>query len=375
VNFLHNPIHPQQEHELVELLFKYKVRRIDAAAFMQVTPALVRYRLHGVQRAADGKIQIPNQLMAKVSRPEVAEAFLSPPPERIVQKLLAAGQITALEAQLAPQIPMADDLCVESDSGGHTDMGIMSALLPTILRQRDSVLAVQGYQQPIHVGAAGGIGTPEAAASAFILGADFILTGSINQCTPQAGTSDAVKDLLQTVNVQDTDYAPAGDMFELGAKVQVMRKGVFFPARANKLYELYRQHNSLDEIDAKTRQQIQEKYFKRSFDEVYAETKAYYLRTQPQVIDKAEQNPKHKMALIFKWYFIHSSRLALQGDPSQRVDYQVHCGPALGAFNQWVKNTPLEAWQQRDVDLIAEKLMQDTAALLANRLQAWGSNS
>lgn len=371
VNFLHNPVNPQQEQDLVDLLFKYNVKRIDAAAFMQITPALARYRLKGLQRGVDGQVIVPNRLMAKISHPEVAKAFLSPAPERVVQKLREAGQISAQEAELARQIPMADDLCVESDSGGHTDMGIMTALLPTIQRQRNATVAEQGYAMPIHVGAAGGIGTPEAAASAFILGADFILTGSINQCTPEAGTSDVVKDMLQSVNVQDTDYAPAGDMFELGAKVQVMRKGVFFPARANKLYELYRNHNALEDIDAKTRQQIQDKYFRRSFDEVYAETKAYYLRTRPEEITKAERNPKHKMALIFKWYFIHSNRLALQGNQTEKVNYQVHCGPAMGAFNQWVKNTELEAWQQRHVDVIAEKLMQETAALLNTRLQQW----
>ncbi len=27
--------------------------------------------------------------------------------------------------------------------------------------------------------------------------------------------SDSVKDLLQDINIQDTDYAPAGDMFEV----------------------------------------------------------------------------------------------------------------------------------------------------------------
>lgn len=54
-----------------------------------------------------------------------------------------------------------------------------------------------------------------------------------------------------TIDVQDTTYAPVGDMFEIGAKVQVLRKGLFFPARANKLYDLYRQYNSLKEFAKK----------------------------------------------------------------------------------------------------------------------------
>ncbi len=164
---------------------------------------------------------------------------------------------------------MADDICVEADSGGHTDRGVAATLLPAIQRQRDAAMAAHAYRKSIRVGCAGGIGTPEAAAAAFVLGADFILTGSINQCTVEAGTSDLVKDLLQEMQVQDTDYAPAGDMFEIGARVQVLKRGLFFPVRANKLYELYRSVDSIEQIDPGTARMIQEKYFQRSLAEVY----------------------------------------------------------------------------------------------------------
>jgi trans-AT polyketide synthase/acyltransferase/oxidoreductase domain-containing protein len=369
MNLLHNPGKPSLEDDTVDLFLKQGVKNVEAAAFMQMTQALVRYRLKGLRREASGKISTVSKVMAKLSRPEVAQVFLSPAPERIVNKLLEANKISQQEADFSKEIPMADDICVEADSGGHTDMGIMSVLLPTIISQRDEAMRKYQFAEKVRVGAAGGIGTPEAAATAFVLGADFILTGSINQCTVEAGISDAVKEILQQLNVQDTDYAPAGDMFELGAKVQVVRKGVFFPARANKLYDLYRHYNSLDEIDSKTKKQIQDKYFRRSFEEVYAETKAYYSQELPEEIEKAERNPKHKMALIFKWYFVHTMRLAMRGSTEQKVDYQIHCGPAMGAFNQWVKGTTLENWRNRHVDEVAEKLMQGTASLLNKRFQ------
>ncbi len=370
MNLLHNTIKPQMEEETVDLYLKYGIKTIEAAAFMQITPALVKYRLKGLRREPNGRITTDHHIIAKLSRPEIAQTFLSPAPEELVQKLLASNQISQQEAQLSTQMPMADDICVEADSAGHTDMGILSVLLPTIIRQRNELMDKYLYAERIRVGAAGGIGTPEAAATAFILGADFILTGSINQCSVEANTSDAVKDILQEINIQDTEYAPAGDMFELGAKVQVVRKGVFFPGRGNRLYELYRHYNSLDEIDEKTKAQLQEKYFRRRFEEVYAETKAYYSEYLPEVIESAERNPKLKMALIFKWYFMHSMRLAKQGDLNQQIDYQIHCGPAMGAFNQWVKGTTLENWRNRHVDEIAQKLMQETAALLNTRFQS-----
>ncbi len=374
-NLLHNPESQQIEEETVNLFLKYNVRNIEASAYMQMTPALVRYRAKGLSQKANGITFIANKIMAKVSRPEVAQAFLNPAPERIVNKLVENNTITKEEADLLKKIPMADDLCVEADSGGHSDRGVAYTLMPAMIKLRDDIMRKFNYQIKVRIGAAGGIGTPEAAASAFILGADFILTGSINQCSVEAGTSDAVKDLLESMNVQDTDYAPAGDMFEIGAKVQVLKKGLFFPARANKLYDLYRHYDSLDEIDEKTKKQIQEKYFHRSFDEVYDEVKNYFSGFDPHQIEKAERNPKHKMALIFRWYFGYSTDIAITGNKERKVDFQIQCGPALGAFNQWVKGTELEHWKKRHVEQIAEKIIVDTAELLSQRINFLVSKS
>ncbi|PEM85215.1 [acyl-carrier-protein] S-malonyltransferase [Bacillus wiedmannii] len=371
MNLLASPFNPKKEESLVDLLLEYNVKNVEAAAFTTISEALVKYRLTGLRRDGEGVVRASNKIMAKISRPEVAEAFLNPAPNRIVEKLVREGKLSTEEARLSREIPMADDLCVEADSGGHTDQGVAYALIPTILRLRDRVMKEYHFSKRVRVGAAGGIGTPEAAVAAFIMGADFILTGSINQCTVEAGTSESVKELLQQMNIQDTEYTPAGDMFEMGAKVQVLRKGLFFPSRANKLYELYRNYNSLDEIDSKTKKQLEEKYFKRSFDDVFNEIRN---RFSIEEIEKAERNPKHKMALIFRWYFGYTTYLALNGIVENKVDYQIHCGPALGAFNQWVRGTALENWRKRHVDEIAEKLMEETAELLNQRFKSLSQN-
>lgn len=370
MNLLSNAGSPKSEMETIDLFLRHGVRRVEASAYMQISSALVKYRAKGLHRTDCGDIHHDTLIMAKLSRPEVATLFLEPAPEKILIELLDSGEITAEEAGLARLVALADDICVEADSGGHTDMGVLSTLLPTIQNLRDKMQTRHRYEKQVRIGAAGGIGTPEAAAAAFVLGADFILTGSINQCTIEADTSDAAKDLLQQADVQDTDYCPSGSLFELGAKTQVLKKGVFFPARANRLYEIWRTHDSLEQINAKTINQIQDKYFKRSLDEVWSETHDYYMKSAPEEIAKAKSNPKHKMALIFRWYFIHTMRLAASGDPAQRVDYQIHCGSALGAFNHWVKGTALEDWRNRHVAEIAFKLLSATAEFLNQRLTA-----
>ncbi|MEV6116046.1 ACP S-malonyltransferase [Streptomyces sp. NPDC052109] len=371
VNLLAQPADPTAERELVELLLRHDVRHAEAAAFTAITPAVVRFRFAGAHRAADGTPTAVRHVLAKVSRPEVASAFMGPPPAPLLKRLVAEGALTPDEADVAALLPVAGDVCVEADSGGHTDAGNPYALMPAMLRLRDTMTARHGYPRAIRVGAAGGLGAPEAVAAAFVLGADFVLTGSVNQCSVEAGTSDAVKDLLETLDVQDTAYAPAGDMFELGARVQVVRKGTLFPARANKLHQVYRQYDGLDSLDDDTRRTIEERYFRRTFDEVWAETSAYLRTHRPDELERAERNPKVRMSQVFRWYFVHSTRIALRGAPGEQVDYQIHCGPALGAFNRLVADTPLRTWRHRHVDAIAELLMTGAAELLHGSLRTW----
>ncbi|NUR58770.1 MAG: ACP S-malonyltransferase [Catenulispora sp.] len=368
VNIAHDPASPQIEERLVDVLLAEGVRNVEASAFMNVTPALVRYRLSGLTLDADGTVRAANRLLVKLSRPEVAEAFLAPAPERLVHALEQDGRITPQQARLAARVGLVDDVCVEGDSGGHTDRRDWTILLPTILRLRDRMAADHASNRRVRVGVAGGIATPETAAAAFLLGADFVVTGSINLCTAESGMSPMVKAMLEQIGIQDTDYAPAGDMFELGSQVQVLKRGVFFPARARKLYDLYRRYDSLDDIDAETRGQLESRYFHRSMEEVWQETETYFADRDPQQIAKARQDPKHKMALVFRWYFAHSQRAAMTGDERYRLDFQVHCGPSLGAFNEWVRGTSLQSWQSRHVDDIAERIMDGAAAHLRERL-------
>src|SRR4051794_22851935 len=83
MNLLSDLSQPQLEERTVELFLRHGVRFVEAAAYMQMTPALVRYRSQGMKRRPDGRIEIPNHVLAKVSRPEVAAVFMQPAPEAI----------------------------------------------------------------------------------------------------------------------------------------------------------------------------------------------------------------------------------------------------------------------------------------------------
>jgi PfaD family protein len=373
-NLIHSPTDSDLETATVQLYLKHGIRRISAAAFMRMTPALVYYRVKGLYKDMDGQVIAPNQVVAKVSRIEVARQFFAPPPQKLVQMLLEKKWITQEEADLSRFIPMAQDLTAEADSGGHTDNRPALALLPTMLTLKQQCMDEYHYANPLCVGLAGGIATPESAAAAFAMGAAYILTGSINQSCVEADISDDVKTLLCQAEQADVAMAPAADMFEIGARVQVLKRGTLFAMRAEKLYQLYRAHARFEDIPEKQRQEIEVQLLKTDFESAWQSTRAFFeSRNQPTQIQKAQTDPKHKMALVFRSYLGQSSRWAIQGTLARKMDYQVWCGPAMGAFNQWAKNSFLAKPEHRKTaDLALNLLFGACVTLRAMMLKTQG---
>ncbi len=365
-NLIHSPSDPEHEMAVVRLYLKHNVRLVSASAYLSLTLPLVYYRVKGIFRNHEGSVVCRNKVIGKVSRIEVAKKFMSPPPEKILQQLVEKKLITREEALLAGDVPVADDITAEADSGGHTDNQPAIALLPTMLALRDEMVSKFNYQTPICVGLAGGIATPASTAAAFAMGAAYVLTGSINQSCLEAGTSEKVRCMLAESCQADVTMAPAADMFEMGIKVQVLKRGTMFAFRAAKLYELYSQYDSIEDIPRKQRDMLERDYFKCGFEQVWEQTRAFFQKCDPRQMLLAEKDPKHKMALLFRSYLGQSSRWASSGDPDRIIDYQIWCGPSMGAFNEWVRGSFLEKPENRKTVTLAMNLL--FGASLATRV-------
>jgi PfaD family protein len=362
-NLIHSPSEEAMERRAVELFLQYGIRVVEASAFIDLTPHIVRYRVAGLSRNGDGSIAIANRVIAKVSRREVAKKFMEPAPERILNILVENGWITPEQAELAKYVPVADDVTVEADSGGHTDNRPLVSILPALISLRDEIQAAHHYQTPVRVGAAGGISTPSSTLAAFMMGAAYVVTGSINQSCVEAGASPHTKKLLSQADIADVMMAPAADMFEMGVKVQLLKRGTMFPMRAQRLYELYRQYESIDQIPTDERDKLEKQVFKRPMEDIWADTVNYFMERDPDQIKRAADNPKRKMALIFRWYLGLSSRWSNAGEKGREADYQIWCGPSMGAFNNWVAGTYLEQPENRHAADIAHQLMRGAAYL------------
>jgi PfaD family protein len=372
-NLIHSPNEAELENLLVELYLRKAVRLVEASAFLALTLPVVRYRTHGIYRDTSGRIITPNRLIAKISREEVAAKFFAPPAEKFLRELVASGDLTAEQAELAEQIPMAQDVTVEADSGGHTDNRPALALFPTIQAQKEEFQGRFNYQQRLRVGLGGGIATPSAAVAAFAMGAAYLMTGSINQACTESGTCDTVRQMLAETRQADITMAPSGDMFEMGVKVQVVKRGTMFAIRAEKLYKLYRAFDSIDALPADEREKLETTVFRAPLTSVWEQTRSYFTDRDPRQVERAERDPKYKLALVFRWYLGQSPVWANQGDAARKIDYQIWCGPAMGAFNEWTRGSFLEHPANRRVVTLAMNILFGAAVLMrANQYRQQG---
>lgn len=372
-NLIHSPQEPGQEAAVVDLFLAEGVRRVSASAFMRLTPDVVRYTALGLERLPDGTIKRNNHVLAKVSRAEVAEPFMSPPPEKMLRELVASGKISEAQAILAATIPVAADITAESDSGGHTDNRPAAVLYSSLCAARSRVAKKFGFDESvIRIGLAGGIATPSAVAAAFQMGAAYVLTGSVNQCAVESGLSEAGRILLAKAGPADVAMAPAADMFEQGVEVQVLKRGTLFAMRGKKLHAFYRSGASYETLSAADQKWLDD-VLGEPFEAAWKATQAYIQRVNPGEAKRAEADGNKRFALVARRYLFQGAQWAREGTPGRATDYQIWCGPAMGAFNEWVAGTPLEPVENRTVRQIALNLLEGAARITrAGQLRAMG---
>lgn len=372
-NLIHSPQEPGQEAAIVDLFLKEGVRRVSASAFMRLTPDVVRYTALGLEQSADGSVLRKNHVFAKVSRAEVAEPFMSPPPEKMLRELVASGKLTEAQADLASRVPVAADITAESDSGGHTDNRPAAVLYTSLSAARARVCNRHGLDPAsIRIGLAGGLATPAAVAAAFQMGAAYVLTGSVNQSAVESGLSEAGRKLLAKAGPADVAMAPAADMFEQGVEVQVLKRGTLFAMRGKKFHGFYRSGASYETLTDTDRKWIDD-VLGEPFDAAWSATRSYIQKVNPAEAKRADTDGNKRLALVARRYLFQGAQWAREGDPGRTADYQIWCGPAMGAFNEWVAGTPLEAVESRTVRQIALNLLEGAARITrAAQLRSFG---
>ncbi|MDX3117863.1 ACP S-malonyltransferase [Streptomyces scabiei] len=335
-------------HEQVTALLAHDVRHVEAHHPHGPDAALVRFRFTGARRTPAGAPVAVRHVLARVTGLDQAAAFLRPPSAALLAELVRTAGLSAAEAEAARALPVASDLAVQAPGGWHADGADAYQLLPAVA----ALAARSPGPEPVHVGLCGVVGTPEQAATAFALGAAFLVSTSLTACAPAARLADTLKHTLARAGDDDVTWAPTERHATLGVPARVVRRGTLFPARAGLLHRLLRAHRYFADIPEHRRRHIEEHLLDGPV-------------TAPPAADAADG--RLRTADVFRWYARETARRTPGGDPVRPLDHQLPCDPDLTHFNRVASGTPLAAWTARTPEAVAGHLLTNAAELLTAR--------
>jgi hypothetical protein len=183
------------EDAIVDLYLRRGVTRVDASAYMNLTPSVVRYAASGLQSDASGRVRRKNRVLAKISRPEVAPALPAAGARGPARRPVSSGRLRAEEARLATRVPLAEDVTGRIGLGRPHRQPPLSALLPTIASLRESARSATatptGSASARPAAGHAAVGRPGLRARAA-----YVMTGTINQASVESGLSEDGKRML-----------------------------------------------------------------------------------------------------------------------------------------------------------------------------------
>jgi PfaD family protein len=133
--------------------------------------------------------------------------------------------------------------------------------------------------------------------------------------------------------------------------------------RAQKLFEIYSNYKIWEDVPLQEREKLEKNIFKKGYATVWRDTENFFQQRDPRQVARANQDPHYKMALVFRWYLGLSSRWSNTGESGREMDYQIWCGPSMGAFNDWVRGTYMEHTENRRVVDVAKHILNGAAYL------------
>ena len=113
--------------------------------------------------------------------------------------------------------------------------------------------------------------------------------------------------------------------------------------------------------------QLEKDIFRKTLEDSWGEYRTFLELAGCRNLEEVDQNEKLQMALLFRTYLSRAVRWALVGKTERRDDFQIWCGPSMGAFNAWAKGSWLEDIENRSAPEMALQFLYGAARLI--RLQ------
>ena len=119
-----------------------------------------------------------------------------------------------------------------------------------------------------------------------MMGAAYVVTGSVNQACLESGASEHTRKLLSQTEMTDVAMGPRpGICLKWVLRCRCSNAAPLFAMRAQKLYDLYSRYDTWQDVPQKEREKLETSVFKRSFDDIWVECVKFFSERDPHQVE------------------------------------------------------------------------------------------
>jgi len=268
------------------------------------------------------------KLFVRVTVPDAALVFASPPSQAMLEILLARGLLSEQEAKNASNIPVATHILIDATVESRD----IFSVFPWIRTK------VNASGSEVKLGICGGMGSPEAVLSAKALGADFVMSDSIHLLFEGAGLASYAREALMKSRIADFQKSVHPDWLRMGAKTEVLRFGNLYSKRAAFLYSLVEAAIGVLDLGEEQKKGLLQACREESIESSLKAASDKLISSMPELVHRADGTNSDTIHLLCVYALILCEQDACSDEPVEPRFALIRGGLEIPSFVLFIQS-------------------------------------
>ncbi len=286
--------------------------------FTSVTPEILLYRYRNPES---------KKLFVRVSLPDAAIAFASPPSPQMLELLTARGLLSEAEALHALTMPVATHILVDSTGELRDILSVFPWIQAKVSEQKPAV----------KLGICGGIGSPQAIKGARAMGADFVMSDSIHLLFEGSGLATFAREGLWKARIADFQKSVHPDWLRMGSKSEVLRFGNLYSKRAAFLYSLVETSLGVEDLSAEQLQGLLQACRESNIESAIGAAKDAIQSFMPELVNRVNSLNSDTILLLCTYALILCERDSASENPVEPRFALIRGGLEIPSFTLFLQ--------------------------------------
>lgn len=332
-------------------LLKHKINVIQVRGSCEPSLGVIYFRVKNLRMRYKDELTPAQSIIVHADHAHLVEPYLLPPSPGSLRILYERGYISAEEAKLAQELPIADAIVLPI---GDSDVKLSPY-------GRDVWTRYPGHIRPL-IGVRSPLITPTGIAQNLTQGADFVYIEGLTDLFPESGASLYLREQLASAQEGDLSWSWDWSSESKPERVRVITNNLSYHKNMSDLMNLF--DLGLD-VSALTPNELDllESYLGCDWKKALSYAKHFFEKHHVSNEDHT-LSERQSFQLLLEWYSAQAAHWAYIGRMDKQNHHLIRAHKGLTSFNNWAGSRLLNSLDQCSIGSAIEELMMGALALL-----------